>query len=221
MAHEFGEALPCSVKWRGILALNPTQPRVVNGIDRICRCLGGVSRVWRFDRMATDWHPESGRITASSAGVTKDYGVPVAMCTPGREHRKGSVEKSNHAATQRWWRTLSDVVTVEQARARLDRFCTLRGDTRLHQRRKEVHQRRKEVGGDDRHNRGVHPMPATAYPAILIIGRVVSRQALASRSGNRYSVPPELDCLSVSDTGSGRRCHRHRHRLRRDRTCFD
>lgn len=36
-----------------VLAPNMTQPHVVDGLDRICRGLGGVSRVWRFDRMAT------------------------------------------------------------------------------------------------------------------------------------------------------------------------
>lgn len=44
--------LACSGKWRGgVLAPQMTQPpRVVDGLDRICRGLGGgVSRVWRFD----------------------------------------------------------------------------------------------------------------------------------------------------------------------------
>jgi hypothetical protein len=46
----------------------------------------------------------------------------------------------------------------------------------------------------------LHPMPARPYPAILTTGRVVSRQALVSYRGNRYSVPPELASASVSIT---------------------
>jgi transposase len=195
MAHLFVGTLACSSKWRGVLAPDMTQPRVVDGLDRICRGLGGVSRVWRFDRMATVCHPESGRVTASFAGVAKHYGVSVAICPPRRGNRKGAVEKSNHTAAQRWWRTLADDVTVEQAQDGLDRFCLRRGDTRL----------RPTADGKASvatlaSSEGLHPMPARTYPAILTTGRVVSRQALISYRGNRYSVPPELASASVSIT---------------------
>ncbi len=122
MAHLFVGTLACSGKWRGgVLAPQMTQPpRVVDGLDRICRGLGGgVSRVWRFDRMATVCHPESGTVTASFAGgVAKHYGgCRWRSARPRRGNRKGAVEKSNHTAAQRWWRTLPDDVTVEQAQA--------------------------------------------------------------------------------------------------------
>jgi hypothetical protein len=154
-----------------------------------------VSRVWRFDRMATVCHPESGKVTASFAGVAKHYGVSVAICPPRRGNRKGAVEKSNHTAAQRWWRTLADDVTVEQAQDSLDRFCRRRGDTRL----------RPTADGKASvatvaSSEGLHPMPARAYPAILTTERVVSRQALVSYRGNRYSVPPELAAAHVSIT---------------------
>jgi transposase len=201
MAHLFVGTLACSAKWRGALAPDMTQPQVVAGLDRVCRGLGGVSRVWRFDRMATVCHPESGRVTASFAGVAKHYGVSIAICPPRRGNRKGGVEKSNHTAAQRWWRTLPDDVTVEQAQDSLDRFCRLRGDTRL----------RPTADGKASvatvaSSEGLHPMPARAYPAILTCERVVSRQALISYRGNRYSVPPELAAARVSVTevlGSG------------------
>ena len=195
MAHLFVGTLACSGKWRGLLASDMTQPRVVDGLDRICRGLGGVSRVWRFDRMATVCHPESGRVTASFAGVAKHYGVSVAICPPRRGNRKGVVEKSNHTAAQRWWRTLPDDATVEAAQDSLDEFCRRRGDTRL----RTTADGRVTVGtlaSDE----GLHPMPARAYPAILTTQRVVSRQALISYRGNRYSVPPELASASVTVT---------------------
>lgn len=192
MAHLFVGTLACSGKWRGVLAPNMTQPHVVDGLDRICRGLGGVSRVWRFDRMATVCHPDSGRITASFAGVAKYYAVSVAICPPRRGNRKGAVEKSNHTAAQRWWRTVADDLTVEQAQASLDRFCSLRSDTRLRPTKDG-----KASVATIATTEGLHPMPAAAYPAILTTDRVVSRQALVSYRGNRYSVPPELTCAAV------------------------
>jgi transposase len=195
MAHLFVGTLACSSKWRGALAPDMTQPRVVAGLDRICRGLGGVSRVWRFDRMATVCHPESGKVTASFAGVAKHYGVSIAICPPRRGNRKGGVEKSNHTAAQRWWRTLPDNVTVEQAQKSLDRFCRLRGDTRL----RPTADGKASVATVAA-SEGLHPMPARVYPAILSSERVVSRQALVSYRGNRYSVPPELAAARVSIT---------------------
>ncbi|ATD70299.1 MULTISPECIES: Mu transposase domain-containing protein [Gordonia] len=194
-AHLFVGTLACSGKWRGVLAPAMTQPHVVDGLDRISRGLGGISRVWRFDRMATVCHPESGRITASFAGVAKYYGVSVAICPPRRGNRKGAVEKSNHTAAQRWWRTLPDDVTVEQAQASLDQFCRTRGDTRL-----RATKDGKASVATIATAEGLHPLPATAYPAILATERTVSRQALVAYRGNRYSVPPELACAQVTVT---------------------
>ncbi|KUH97900.1 hypothetical protein AU190_21970 [Mycolicibacterium acapulense] len=56
--------------------------------------------------MVTVCDPGSDRVTASFAGVAKHYGVAVAICPPRRGNRKGVVEKVNHTAAQRWWRTL-------------------------------------------------------------------------------------------------------------------
>ena len=40
-------------------------------------------------------------------------------------------KKANHTAAQRWRRTVADECSPEQAQASLDRWCALRGDTRL------------------------------------------------------------------------------------------
>ncbi|MGV0810307.1 Mu transposase domain-containing protein, partial [Mycolicibacterium setense] len=169
------------------------QPHLVAAIDRIVRGLGGLTRVWRFDRMATVCDPGSGRVTASFAGVAKHYGVSVAICPPRRGNRKGVVEKVNHTAAQRWWRTLADEVTLEQAQASVDRFARLRGDTRI------------RATADGRSSVAVvakaeplQPVPATPYPVIVSETRTASRQALVSYRGNRYSVPPELAAAQVT-----------------------
>src|SRR5205814_6683648 len=55
--------------------------------------------------------------------VAKYYAVVVDICPPRRGNRKGVVEKANHAAAQRWWRTLPDDITITAAQAGLDQLC--------------------------------------------------------------------------------------------------
>ena len=56
-----------------MLAESEDQPHLIEALDQVVRRLGGVSRYWRFDRMATVCHPGSGRVTASFAAVAKHY----------------------------------------------------------------------------------------------------------------------------------------------------
>jgi transposase len=191
-AHLLVGSLAHSAKWRAALSPSQDQPHLVAGLDRVTRGLGGVSRVWRFDRMATVCDPGNGRVSASFAGVAKHYGVAVAICPPRRGNRKGVVEKVNHTAAQRWWRTLADEVTVEAAQASVDRFARVRGDTRI------------RSTADGRSSVAVvataeplAPVPAVPYPVIISETRTASRQALVSYRGNRYSVPPELAAAQV------------------------
>src|SRR4051794_15582243 len=139
--------------------------------------------------------PRFGKVSASFAAVAKHYGVAVAICPPRRGNRKGGVEKANHTAAQRWWRTLPDDLTVEQAQASLDEFCRLRGDTRL-----RATDEGKVSVATLAAAEPVAPVPATAYPLVLREDRTVSRQAMVSYRGNRYSVPPELASATVSVT---------------------
>ena len=186
-AHLLVGSLAHSGKWRGWLSPSQDQPHLVAGLDVLARALGGVTRVWRFDRMATVCDPGSGRVTGSFAGVAKYYGVSVAICPPRRGNRKGVVEKVNHIAAQRWWRTLPDDLTAEAAQASVDRFAALRGDTRL----------RATAGGRSSvavlaQREPLAALPPTPYPVIVTEARTASRQALVAYRGNRYSVPPEL-----------------------------
>ena len=74
-AHLLVGSLAHSAKWRGGLSPCTDQPHLVEGLDRVTRALGGVTRSWRFDRMATVCDPGTGRVTASFAGVAKHYGA--------------------------------------------------------------------------------------------------------------------------------------------------
>jgi transposase len=191
-AHLLVGSLAHSGKWRAALSPSEDQPHLVAAVDRVTRGLGGVSRVWRFDRMATVCEPGSGRVTASFAGVAKHYGVSVAICPSRRGNRKGVVEKINHTAAQRWWRTLADEVTVEAAQASVDRFARVRGDTRM----RATADGRSSVATVAK-SEPLAALPAAPYPVIVTEARTASRQALVSYRGNRYSVPPELAAAAV------------------------
>ncbi|MDQ2838108.1 MAG: IS21 family transposase [Actinomycetota bacterium] len=191
-AHLLVGALSHSGKWRGVLAESEDQPHLIDALDRVAHALGGLTLDWRFDRMATVVSPGTGRVTASFAAVAKHYGVSVKPCPPRRGNRKGVVEKANHVAAQRFWRTLPDDVTVEQAQARLDAWCTKRGDAR----RRATDEGRFTVA-QLAAGEVLAPMP-TQFPALLSVDRVVSAQALVSFRGNRYSVPPNLHGATVT-----------------------
>jgi transposase len=185
-------SLAYSSKWRASLEPATDQPHLVAGLDRVTRAVGGVTRTWRFDRMATVCDPGSGRVTVSFAGAAKHYGVAVAICPPRRGNRKGVVEKANHTAAQRWWRTLADDVTVEQAQADLDRFCSTRADARM----RDTAAGKFTVAALAA-TEPLQPAPAAPYPVIVTEQRTASRQALVAYRGNRYSVPPELVAAQV------------------------
>lgn len=187
-AHLLVGALAHSSRWRGTLAAAEDQAQLIDALDKTTRKLGGLTKTWRFDRMTTVCHPESGKVTATFAAVAKHYGVQVAICPPRRGNRKGVVEKSNHTAAQRWWRTLPDDVTVEEAQASLDKWCALRGDARL---------RPAGWGGKASvltiaEAEPLASVPTMPFPATITEERTVSAQALVAWRGNFYSVPPEL-----------------------------
>lgn len=195
MAHLLVGSLAHSGRWRGYLSSTMDQPHLVEGLDRISRGLGGVSKQWRFDRMATVCHPGSGRVTATFSGVAKHYGVMIKICPPRAGHRKGVVEKVNHTAAQRWWRTLADDMSAEQAQADCDRFARLRGDTRM---RRSTAVDGKATVATVAAREPLRPVPPTPYPLPLTESRQASRQALVAFRGNWYSVPPELAAATVT-----------------------
>ena len=188
----FVGALAHSGRWRGQLAESKDQPHTIDALDQITRALGGLTRVWRFDRMATVCYPATGRVTPSFAGVAKHYAVSVAICPPRRGNRKGVVEKANDSAAQRWWRTLPDDVTVAEAQVSLDRFCVRVGDAR----RRVVDGQRATVATHAASERLM--LPPAPFPATLIVARNVTAQALVAFRGNRYSTPPELAMATVN-----------------------
>ena len=72
-----------------MLAESEEQPYLVASLHGVCERLGGVTRRWRFDRMSTVCHPESGDLTASFAEVAKYYGAVVDVCPSRRGLAQG------------------------------------------------------------------------------------------------------------------------------------
>ena len=122
--------LPYSGRSRGVICPATDQAHLVEAMDGVLRRLGGTTRYWRVDRMATVVVPTTGDVQASFAPVAKHYGAAIAVCPPRRGNRKGSVEAAVRFATGRWWRTLATAM-AEGAQAALDRFWATTGDARL------------------------------------------------------------------------------------------
>jgi transposase len=205
-------ALGFSGRCRAVIGEGMTFAHLVDAIDGVLRRLGGTSRAWRTDRMATVVYPGTDRITAQFAQVAKHYGVEVWVCPPRRPQRKGVVEKAIQYVTRSWWRT-APVASLGQAQADLDRWAVAVSD-----RRKRHGQTIAELAGQE----GLLGLPALAFPAQLEVERVVSRSALVAFEGNRYSVAPGLVGQAVTVTArlgelhveivsaAGRRVARHR-----------
>ena len=192
-AHLLVGALAHSGKWRAVLADAEDFGHLAQAIAEVTDRLGGVTRGWRFDRMATVCHPASGKVTAVFAGLAKHYGVTVAVCPSRRGNRKGVVEKANHSAAQRWWRTVADDATITSAQADLDRL-TAKLDGRARRRQDGEAVTVGVLAVDER----LRPAPTVAYPADVTVLRTVSAQALVSLRGNHYSVPPGLSGVLVT-----------------------
>jgi transposase len=192
VAHLLVGALPHSGRWRGVLAESEDQPHLIEALHAVSARLGGLPRRWRFDRMATVASPNTGRVTATFAAVAKHYGVHVDLCPPRHGNRKGTVEKANHSAAQRWWRTLADDTTAAQAQVLLDGFCARIGDRRVRRR-----DGAPTTVGALADAEVLAPLPAV-FPATVAVERIVTAQALVAFRGNTYSVPPGLAGATVA-----------------------
>ena len=174
-------ALSHSGRFRAVFCEQMTFGHLAEAAHAILVALGGTSRVWRTDRMATIVVPGTDRLTVDAANIAKHYGVEIAVCPPRRAQRKGVVEKAIQYLTNSWWRT-ARVTTPAQAQASMDRWSVEVADRRARPDGTTVGQL-----GDTEPLRG---LPALAYPAVITVTRKASRSALVPFDGNQYSVPP-------------------------------
>lgn len=174
-------ALSHSGRFRGVFCEQMTFGHLAEAAHQILVTLGGTSRVWRTDRMATIVVPGTDRLTVDAANIAKHYGVQIAVCPPRRAQRKGVVEKAIQYLTGSWWRT-APVTTPAQAQTSLDRWSVEVSDRRARPDGMTVGQ----LGADE----PLHKLPALAYPAQITVTRKASRSALVAFDANQYSVPP-------------------------------
>ena len=204
-AHLLVGSLPCSGRFRGVFSESEDQAHLIEAIDGVLRRLGGTATEWRTDRMATMVDPKTGAVQASFVPVAKHYGVVVRACPPRRGNRKGSVEKSIHFATGRFWRTTT-ASTMAEAQRLFDRFCV-----RIADRRPRPLARLAAMVGDDEAARllaswkktrpsvgdlaalePLRPLPADPFPATIRATNTVNRFCTVPFEGNSYSVPTGL-----------------------------
>ena len=177
-----------------MLAPGEDQPHLIEALDGVARRLGGLTQRWRFDRMATVCHPDSGRLTATFGPVAAFYQVGVDICPARRGNRKGVVEKANHTAAQRWWRTLANEVSPAWAQTDLDRFCVRVGDARPRRRGDGTATTVAGLAAGE----ALRPMPTAPFPAVLSADAQISAQALVCFRGNSYSVGPGMAGTTVT-----------------------
>jgi transposase len=173
-------ALSHSGRFRGVLCEQMTFGHLAGAVHDVLVALGGTSRVWRTDRMATIVTPGTDRLTVEAAQLAKHYGVEIAVCPPRRAQRKGVVEAAVKYTTRSWWRT-APVMTLGDAQRDLDGWCV------------RVTDARKRPAGTVGQLGAAEPLrslPAAAYPAQITVERKASRSALVAFEGNHYSVPP-------------------------------
>jgi len=189
---------------RGVIAESMDQPHLIDAMDGVMRRLGGTTKNWRVDRMATVVNPATGDVQASFAPVAKHYGAKVVICPPRRGNRKGVVEAAVRYATGRWWKSLS-ATTIEEAQVSLDRFWSSTGDARLRSpsRLTDPPARSCQVGdeiqrpswptvGELANTEPLLGLPAAPYPVTIEVTRIVTPSATVAFRGNTYSVPPGM-----------------------------
>jgi transposase len=175
-------ALSHSGRFRAVVCEQMTFGHLTGALHDILTGLGGTSRVWRVDRMATAVIPGTDRLIAQFAQLAKHYGVSVAVCPAHRPQRKGVVEAAVKFIAGRWWRT-TNAVSMREAQQSLDAFTVNISDRRG---------RRGSTVGELGASEPLAPLPLLAFPAEIVVDRVCSRSALVVFETNKYSVPPAM-----------------------------
>jgi hypothetical protein len=188
-----------SGRTRQVLCESTDQAHLVEAVDGVLRRLGGTTRVWRTDRLATVIRPGTGQVQASFAPVAKHYGAVVVACPPRRGNRKGAVECGVKFMCGRWWRTMT-ATTLAEAQLSVDRFWATTGDARLRPAGRYAQPGELVAGrrpawptvGELADAEVLMPLPAVPFPATITETHPVDDRASVAFRGNRYSVDPAL-----------------------------
>jgi transposase len=194
-----------SGRTRSVLAESMDQAHLIEAMDGVLRRLGGSTRVWRTDRLATVIVPGTGDVQASFAPVAKHYGAVVAACPPRRGNRKGAVECGVKFMCGRWWRTMT-ATTPTDAQVSLDRFWATTGDARLRPPGRYAEPGELVDGarprwpsvGELADAEVLMALPAAPFPATIEVTRPVDDRASVAFRGNRYSLNPGMGGIELT-----------------------
>jgi transposase len=188
-----------SGRTREVLTSSMDQPHLVEALDGVLRRLGGTTRAWRTDRLATVIKPGTADVQASFVPVAKHYGAVVVPCPPRRGNRKGAVECGVKFMCGRWWRTMT-ATTPEEAQVSVDRFWATTGDARLRPPGRYADPGSLADGvrpvwptvGELADAEALRALPAVPFPATIEERHIVDDRATVAFRGNRYGVNPGL-----------------------------
>jgi hypothetical protein len=197
--------LAYSGRTREVLTSSMDQAHLVEALDGVMRRLGGTTRVWRTDRLATVIRPGTADVQASFVPVAKHYGAIVAPCPPRRGNRKGAVECGVKFMCGRWWRTMT-AVTPEEAQVSVDRFWATIGDARLRPPGRYADPATLVDGvrpvwptvGELAETEPLMALPAVPFPATVEELHPVDDRATVAFRGNRYGVNPGLGGVELT-----------------------
>lgn len=194
-----------SGRTREVLTSSMDQPHLVEALDGVLRRLGGTTRAWRTDRLATVIKPGSADVQSSFVPVAKHYGAVVVPCPPRRGNRKGAVECGVKFMCGRWWRTMT-ATTPEEAQVSVDRFWSSTGDARLRPPGRYAEPDTMVDGmrpvwrsvGELAEAEPLMALPAVPFPATIEELHPVDDRATVAFRGNRYSVNPGLGGVELT-----------------------
>jgi transposase len=197
--------LAYSGRTREVLTSSMDQAHLIEALDGVLRRLGGTTRSWRTDRLATVIKPGSSDVQASFVPVAKHYGAIVVPCPPRRGNRKGAVECGVKFMCGRWWRTMT-ATTPEDAQVSVDRFWATIGDARLRPPGRYVEPGMLVDGmrpvwptvGELAETEPLMALPAVPFPATIEELHTVDDRATVAFRGNRYSVNPGLGGVELT-----------------------
>ena len=176
--HMLVGSLPCSGKFRGVFSESEDQAHLIEAIDGVLRRLGGNASTVARRPHGDGRRPDDRHGPAELRPRGQALRRRMVACPPRRGNRKGSVEKSIHFATERFWRTMT-AETMAQGQEQLDRFCEphrrppspaarqARGDRRQGRRRvrsSPARRRRRPTVADLAELERLRPLPAAPFP---------------------------------------------------------
>lgn len=74
--------------WRAVISPSMDVPHLLAAMTTLLAALGGLTRVWRFDRMATVLHPVTKDLTPMFAAFAKHHSVQAVVCRPRSGNRR-------------------------------------------------------------------------------------------------------------------------------------